>query len=82
MNYLIVQLFLQNILPIDTNECGYAKGCFREPAGCTEPQCLYVLTWQEQGDKINFELGGLADGARDRYVAFGISEDKYMVSFQ
>lgn len=65
---------------IDTSECGYSKGCFREPADCSEPQCLYVMTWKEKSTStLEIELGGLAaDGASDRYVAVGISDDKYM----
>ncbi|CAG5120623.1 unnamed protein product, partial [Candidula unifasciata] len=64
--------------PINTDECGNTKGCFREPPGCIEPQCLYILTWRSEAATIDFELGGLADSSIDRYVAVGLSEDKYM----
>lgn len=64
--------------PIDTAECGQAKGCYREPVGCWEPQCEYIVTWQGITDKVRFELGGLADGAKDRYIAVALSNDTYM----
>ncbi|XP_012934550.1 putative ferric-chelate reductase 1 [Aplysia californica] len=64
--------------PIITSECGTYKGCFREPAGCEEAQCLYILTWRSTPENTVFELGGLADGAADRYVAVGLSDDTYM----
>ncbi|KAI8787006.1 ferric-chelate reductase 1 [Biomphalaria glabrata] len=68
----------QQISPINTDKCGDSKGCFREPEGCTEPNCMYILTWVDDSENIQFELGGLADGSNDRYVAFAISDDKYM----
>lgn len=65
--------------PINVDQCGNYKGCFREPAGCQEPQCTYILTWKsDDPNYITFELGGLADTATDRYVAVGLSEDTYM----
>lgn len=64
--------------PIDTSTCGDDKGCFREPPGCSEFECRYILTWSGDNQAINFELGGLVDTASDRYVALGISDDKYM----
>ncbi|GFR58725.1 ferric-chelate reductase 1 [Elysia marginata] len=65
--------------PINVDQCGNSKGCFREPAGCVEPHCTYILTWKADGSSsISFELGGLADEATDRYVAVGLSEDTYM----
>ncbi|KAH9509737.1 hypothetical protein Btru_044379 [Bulinus truncatus] len=66
------------ISPINTDNCGESKGCFREPEGCTEPNCMYILTWTDDAQFIKFELGGLADGSSDRYVAFALSDDKYM----
>ncbi|BFZ00039.1 hypothetical protein BsWGS_03078 [Bradybaena similaris] len=63
---------------INTDHCGNTKGCFREPPGCIEPQCLYILTWRSESGTIDFELGGLADSSIDRYVAVGLSEDTYM----
>ncbi|KAK3777706.1 hypothetical protein RRG08_021816 [Elysia crispata] len=65
--------------PINVDQCGNAKGCFREPAGCVEPHCTYILTWNsEDSNYITFELGGLADTAADRYVAVALSDDTYM----
>lgn len=61
-------------------ECGISKGCYREPAGCWEPHCEYIVTWLATTDKIQFELGGLADNAGNRFVAVGLSNDTYMVS--
>ncbi|XP_059177602.1 putative ferric-chelate reductase 1 homolog isoform X2 [Physella acuta] len=68
----------RSISPISTDRCGESKGCYREPAGCIEPQCLYILTWMTYASHVSFELGGLADGSNDRYVAVGLSDDKYM----
>ncbi|GFO18088.1 ferric-chelate reductase 1 [Plakobranchus ocellatus] len=70
---------VQFTAPINTEQCGNTKGCFREPPGCVEPQCTYILTWNSDDNEfITFELGGLADGATDRYVAFALSDDTYM----
>lgn len=62
---------------INVDECGRSKGCYREPEGCSEPYCEYIVTWQEDV-KIRFELSGLADNAKDRFVAVGLSNDTYM----
>ncbi|XP_076440456.1 putative ferric-chelate reductase 1 [Babylonia areolata] len=64
--------------PINTDACGISKGCYREPEGCWEPNCEYIVTWQANQDIIRFELGGLGDGAFDRYVAVALSNDTYM----
>ncbi|KAK7495836.1 hypothetical protein BaRGS_00012826, partial [Batillaria attramentaria] len=66
---------------INVEECGTVKGCYREPAGCAEPYCEYIVTWREGlRGRIRFELGGLADNAKDRFVAVAISNDTYMGS--
>ncbi|KAK7099857.1 putative ferric-chelate reductase 1 [Littorina saxatilis] len=66
--------------PINVDDCGVTKGCYREPEGCWEPQCEYIVTWQGQTDRIRFELGGLMDTSKDRFVAVGLSNDTYMGS--
>ncbi|XP_025109765.1 putative ferric-chelate reductase 1 [Pomacea canaliculata] len=63
---------------INVDECGLQKGCYREPAGCLEPYCEYIVTWQGTTDKVRFELSGLTDSGQDRYIAVALSNDTYM----
>ena len=55
--------------------CGSAKGCYRNPPGCSH-DCDIIVTWRKAGNDIEFELGAISDG----WVAVGFSEDKKMVS--
>ncbi|XP_041360085.1 putative ferric-chelate reductase 1 [Gigantopelta aegis] len=64
--------------PINTASCGKTKGCYREPEGCWELHCEYIVTWQDLGTQIRWEIGGMTDGADDRYIAVGLSNDTYM----
>lgn len=68
------------IPPINTADCGIVKGCYREPVGCWEPYCQYIVTWRDKDDLVEFEIGAQTDGLDDRYVAVGLSEDIRMVS--
>lgn len=70
---------LSAIDPIDTGECGESKSCYREPEGCWEPYCEYIVTWQNLGEEIRFELGAHLDGLDGRYVAVALSDDIRMV---
>lgn len=60
---------------IDLSGCGDTKGCYRSPKGCAEPACDIAVTWQDQGNIIEFEMSADTDG----WVAVGFSEDKKMV---
>lgn len=68
----------QVLPPINTDNCGVSKGCYREPEGCWEPHCEYIVTWQGLTDIVRFEIGGRGDSSLDRYVAVGLSNDTYM----
>ena len=61
---------------IDVSECGKTKGCYRNPADCTEQTCDMMVTWKDRGEFVDFEITGDSDG----WVAVGFSEDKKMVS--
>ncbi|KAL5016941.1 hypothetical protein ScPMuIL_006530 [Solemya velum] len=61
--------------PIDTRDCGEFKGCYREPEGCWEPYCEYIMTFRTLDDVIEFELGAQLDGIDGRYVALALSDD-------
>lgn len=61
--------------PINTDDCGVTKGCYRHPKDCPQAYCYLIVTWVDHGDYVTFELG--ADG--DGWVALGFSYDKKMV---
>lgn len=62
------------LVAIETNSCGKTKGCYRNPAGCKEPDCDAVVTWRIRDDKVEFELAAATEG----WVAVGFSSDKKM----
>ena len=63
-------------IDISTEGCGTKKGCYREPKGCNEMTCDYMLTWRDAGDAIDFEMASRSHG----WVAVGFSNDIRMVS--
>ena len=59
-----------------TEGCGKTKGCYRNPAACSEAACDVVVTWLRRNDRsYEFELSADTDG----WVALGLSDDKKMV---
>lgn len=56
------------------SSCGKIKGCYREPDNCEDDSvCDVLITWTENGDKIEFEVSG-----KSQYVSFGFSRDRFM----
>lgn len=74
------------ISPVNVDDCGNLKGCYRVPEGCIEEDCKYLFTWQDlphsntQESKMRFEMSAAVDGFHNRYFAVGLSEDTYMGS--
>ncbi|XP_052258133.1 putative ferric-chelate reductase 1 homolog [Dreissena polymorpha] len=56
--------------------CGITKGCFQQ---CTGDTCSYLVTWQDLGTGVRFELYGKpGTGSSEAYLALGLSADKRM----
>ncbi|WAR24449.1 FRRS1-like protein [Mya arenaria] len=56
--------------------CGVSKGCFQD---CTGGSCRYLVTWQDFGQNVAFEMYGMVKSA-DSYIALGFSSDRKMGS--
>ena len=78
-DFFIYILVIQTESPtgaIDLSGCGKTKGCYRIPAKCaTENKCDKLVTWADKGDRVQFELSGIATG----WVGLGFSKDEKMV---
>jgi len=59
-----------------TDGCGETKGCYRNPAGCSEQTCDMVVTWKRR-DSLSYDFAMSAP--TDGWIALGLSEDKFMV---
>ncbi|XP_070562707.1 ferric-chelate reductase 1-like isoform X2 [Ptychodera flava] len=64
---------------VTSDGCGTTKGCYQDPAGCSDrSDCNVLITWQEDGDNIIFQLLGKMEVTGNEYVAIGFSNDQSM----
>ena len=54
--------------------CGVSKGCFESPKNCSGSNCEYLVTWKNNGDKVDFTIEGNTPG----WMAIGFSKDQAM----
>lgn len=65
---------------IDTRGCGSQKGCYRDPEGCEENVCTYLLTWKPNSDKtkIEFEISANDNNLKTDWTSVAFSNDQSM----
>ncbi|KAL8584570.1 hypothetical protein ACOMHN_002300 [Nucella lapillus] len=58
-------------------ECGKTKGCYSD---CSGSDCKFLMTWaaSTMADNVLITLKGKVGTASNRYIAFGLSNDKKM----
>ncbi|GAB1603360.1 putative ferric-chelate reductase 1 [Argonauta hians] len=71
----------ENIVPftkqIDTADCGKTRGCFREPAGCWELNCKYIVTWKTINNVVEIEMSMATGPIHNVWMTFALSDDTY-----
>jgi hypothetical protein len=75
----ILKRDVNNYFEMSTFECGSRKSCFVSLKNCdVDPKsCNFVLSWDFDGELINFELTGLTR----TWISLIFSVDQYLVSF-
>lgn len=61
--------------PINTEQCGRSKGCYRNPPGCSPEKCDILVTWADHVSHVDFQMTADSEG----WVAVGFSDDLKMV---
>ncbi|XP_029641557.1 putative ferric-chelate reductase 1 [Octopus sinensis] len=71
----------ENIVPltkqINTADCGKTRGCYREPAGCWELNCKYIVTWKSIDNVVEVEMSMATGRIHNVWMTFALSDDTY-----
>lgn len=76
--FLYLNVIKAKFFPINTDECGRTKGCYRMPEDCNGKNCISLVTFKRDNRSVSFEMQSQVSGDLP-WIALGFSKEPKMV---